>query len=87
MVCRKAIHDRVGITKSDWILWSATLAEKRPDFQKLLAPVWQYVHETPSRVPLSDWHFPSTGKYRAFIARSVGGGFFLPMLASTSCCR
>jgi hypothetical protein len=74
------LDNRQDYSKSDWILWSGVLAEKRSDWQKFVEPVWRYVHETPSRVPLSDWHFTTSGRWRGFKARSVVGGFFLRMM-------
>ncbi|MBC7892432.1 MAG: DUF1793 domain-containing protein, partial [Sphingobacteriaceae bacterium] len=57
-----------------------TLAQNPADFQALLAPVWRYVHETPSRVPLSDWHETIDGQLVGFQARSVVGGFWMKAL-------
>lgn len=68
---------RKDYTKSDWILWTATMADKPEDFSALLSPVYKYIHETPSRVPTSDWHDTKTGRYQAFIARSVLGGYWM----------
>ena len=47
----------------------------------LLAPVAKYVRETATRVPFSDWYDTRTGRYVAFIARSVQGGVFMPFLS------
>ncbi|MPM59454.1 hypothetical protein SDC9_106296 [bioreactor metagenome] len=71
---------RASYTKSDWILWTATLTGNSDDFNALVDLVYKYVDETPSRVPLSDWHDTIEGTRVGFKARAVVGGYFLKML-------
>ncbi|MBT7101333.1 DUF1793 domain-containing protein, partial [Candidatus Poribacteria bacterium] len=52
----------------------------RDDFDALVAPVYDFVNETPDRVPLTDWYETETAKLRNMIARPVVGGFFMQML-------
>lgn len=76
------LDHRADYTKSDWICWCAAMAPDRETRQALLAPVAKYLRETDTRVPFSDWYDSKTGQYVRFIARSVQGGVFMPMLAA-----
>lgn len=74
------LDNRETYTKTDWIIWTATLANDKATFEKFVAPVHLFMNETTDRIPMSDWVFTDKPKQKGFQARSVVGGYFIKML-------
>ena len=74
------LDNRRTYTKSDWIIWTATLADDITTFQKFIDPEYKFVNETPNRVPMTDWYETTDARQVGFQARSVVGGYFIKML-------
>lgn len=74
------LDSRKEYTKSDWIMWTAALSPDVATFKKFVTPVYKYVNESTSRVPLSDWHHTDSGEFVGFKARSVVGGYWMKVL-------
>lgn len=74
------LDNRSDYSKSDWILWTATLTDTDEDFKIFADPIYTFAVETKDRVPMSDWHWTSSGDMRGFKARSVVGGYFIKLL-------
>lgn len=73
--CRKAY------TKTDWILWTATMARSDEEFRSYMLPVVKFYNETVDRVPLADWVDTDAPTQQKMDARSVVGGFFMKILS------
>ena len=78
------LDNRTNYTKSDWILWCASMTENKEKIMEMVEPIVRYVENSETRVPFSDWYDAETGRYYHFIARSVQGGLFMPMFFKTN---
>jgi len=74
------LDSRENYTKSDWVLWTAAMADTNETFLKFSDLVWKYANETKTRWPLSDWYWTTNGEARGFRARSVIAGHWMKVL-------
>ena len=71
------LDSRATFTKSDWVMWTASLAPDEVTFKNLMMPIYHYVNEGPRRVPIGDLHDTNTGVWIGMKARSVIGGYWM----------
>ncbi len=74
------LDNRETYTKTDWIMWTATMAPDKTTFMTFISPVYKFMNETRHRVPMSDWVYTDRPDQRGFQARAVVGGYFIKML-------
>jgi hypothetical protein len=88
------LDNRQPYTKSDWLIWTATLAENRETFEEMVEPLWNAYNSMESRVPMTDWYYTITGQHKAYMSssgaaekieksfrnRTVVGGHFIKLL-------
>jgi Domain of unknown function (DUF4965)/Domain of unknown function (DUF5127)/Domain of unknown function (DUF1793)/Domain of unknown function (DUF4964) len=75
------LDSRTRLTKTDWSLWVATMAEKPADFEALVSPIYDYLDQTTARMPLVDSYVTDNVKSDGMHARPVVGGIFIKMLS------
>lgn len=84
-VCQRygvPLDSRTHLTKTDWSIWSATLADNPADFQAIISPIYDYLNETTTRDPLADSYETDKVQSGGMHARPVVGGLFIKMLAT-----
>ena len=74
------LDNRSTLTKPEWMLWAASLADDRELFEDCVERIVRYANETRSRVPMSDLYLTDSARKIGFQARSVLGGFFVRFL-------
>ena len=74
------LDSRADYTKSDWLVWTASMASDDKVFADYIAPLWDTYNESVSRVPMSDWYDTVSGRWVSFRHRTVQGGLFMRVL-------
>jgi hypothetical protein len=75
------LDSRTKLTKTDWSLWSATMADSPTDFEAIVSPIYDYLGQTTARSPFVDSYETNNIKSDGMHARPVIGGVFIKMLA------
>lgn len=80
------LDSRSDCTKSDWMIWTATLSDNQEFFKKTVDALWLNYNLSPSRVPLNDLFSSVTSLQIHFQHRSVQGGMFIRLLKDKKIC-
>ena len=75
------LDSRATLTKTDWLLWSSTLADSQKDFEALIGPTYDYLDRTPKRIPMTDLYQTDALDSGWLHSRPVIGGLFVKMLS------
>lgn len=75
------LDNRSDYTKLDWLMWTTAMTEDESYREEVINCIYDFVNETPSRVPICDWYFSSTGEMVSFQNRTVLGGLYIPLLS------
>ena len=74
------LDSRSDYTKSDWLVWCATMAPTYAKFKRYIAPLWQAYNDTPDRCAMTDWYCTKSSCAIEFRHRSVIGGLYIKAL-------
>jgi len=74
------LDSRKGYTKSDWLMWAASLTDDEEKRQKLVDALDKFLRLSPDRIPFGDWYETVGGKHWHFRNRTVQGGCFILLL-------
>lgn len=74
------LDNRKNYTKSDWLVWTATLAPTKEEFCEFIHPLYNAYNVSLSRVPMTDWYDTMTAQQIGFQHRTVQGGLFIKLL-------
>jgi hypothetical protein len=75
------LDSRTHLTKTDWSIWSATMATDRSSFEQFVDPIYRYLNETTARDPIADSYVTDDVHSSGMHARPVVGGLFIRMLS------
>ena len=74
------LDNRADYSKSDWLVWTASMASDKATFEAYIAPLWNAYNEMTTRTPLTDWYDTVSGNEVSFQNRTVQGGLYMKML-------
>lgn len=74
------LDSREKYTKSDWLIWVASLADTKDNFEFFSSLLWKAYDTMRTRVPMTDWYYTDTSEMVGFRHRTVQGGLFIRLM-------
>ncbi len=74
------LDSRNSYTKSDWLVWVASLAENKADFELFVNSLWAAYNHMSTRAPMTDWYNCMVSTMVGFRHRTVQGGLFIKLM-------
>ncbi len=74
------LDSREKYTKSDWLVWAASLADNKEDFNVITDSLWNAYNTMRTWAPMTDWYYADTSDMRGFRHRTVQGGLFIKLM-------
>ncbi len=75
------LDNRNTYTKSDWMIWICLFSKDLEKQKIIIKTLYNYLKQTPNRVPFGDWYDTKSAKQLEFQNRTVQGGLFMLLLA------
>lgn len=74
------LDNRAEFTKSDWLMWTASLTEDMNKVNAMTSSLNGYLLNSEDRLPFGDWYETKSGRLIGFRNRTVQGGCFILLL-------
>lgn len=74
------LDSREKYTKSDWLIWVASFAQNREEFNLIADSLWNAYNTMRTRLPMGDWYYCDTSEAIHMYHRTVQGGLFMKLL-------
>jgi len=74
------LDNRNDYTKIDWLVWTTVMTDDKAYLDEVTECIYNYICETKSRVPISDWYYTTNGYMETCQNRTVLGGIYIPLL-------
>lgn len=74
------LDSREKYTKSDWLVWVASMCDRKEDFEMLVGSLWAAYNTMRTWSPMSDWYYCDTSNMCYFRHRTVQGGLFIRLM-------